>query len=464
MRARYERPKGGAGPVLAAVALAVVLGGLVYAFWGTIMERLSPGATPERESPVAERKVESDKEVAKPAPAPATKERTEPGAPGEGLKDAARPQPAASDQARERAEAKAREGEEALRALKFDLAAEIFKKAEREVPAGSVEAGRLRALGEKAEVFHRATKGLAFNPEADGNFVFVRPTSGAEMEVALLEHRGGIYYFAKKNGIKFPMNDENVAEIVPISQETRRERALREFRAAEQARTESSGVAFFLLAEQAYREKLGEQAVAYLDRAYEKDGKNLPASIRKYQAGKLLQDIIWCENTGRTMSATTTYRKLAKEYQNDLPDLVAEGREIIERMDQLASRKNYASTVKIKFRKRPSSGSSNTPSASEEEVTGVETARVGSSSARNVEIVKQINALFDEGMDHYTKGRPGSPQSNMHLAQAVKCFDQVIRLCEQALQNDPGNSALDSRAADASRYGYHARKMQTLGL
>jgi hypothetical protein len=74
----------------------------------------------------------------------------------------------------------------------------------------------------------------------------------------------------------------------------------------------------------------------------------------------------------------------------------------------------------------------------------------------------EINKVFDEGMDHYVKGRPGNPYSNMHLRKAAKLFDKVVALCDKAIKNDPGNSQIESRQADASRYAYHSRKMTTL--
>jgi hypothetical protein len=76
----------------------------------------------------------------------------------------------------------------------------------------------------------------------------------------------------------------------------------------------------------------------------------------------------------------------------------------------------------------------------------------------------EINTNFDEAMDHYVKGRPGNPNSNQHLHKAAALFDKVTALCDKALRNDPGNSQIESRQADASRYAYHSRKMSTLSL
>ena len=90
--------------------------------------------------------------------------------------------------------------------------------------------------------------------------------------------------------------------------------------------------------------------------------------------------------------------------------------------------------------------------------------KVRSGSGRNAKLIEQINTLFKEGMEHYVAGRPGNPNSNMHLSKAAKLFDNVVGLCDKALKNEPGNSQLESRQADASRYAYHARKMKTLSL
>jgi hypothetical protein len=248
-------------------------------------------------------------------------------------------------------------------------------------------------------------------------------------------------------------------------------RLLDAFERVERKTAPRTGAACASLAKEAFRDRLKDKTLEYLEKAYAADGAALPKKVRAYEGKKLLLVAIWNVSTHRTKLVPMWCSRVEREY-SDIPELVAEARELRERLAKpVKVARNYKKTFRMKRQTSrptprrtttaPAGGSTSAPEA--ERVTVVAD-KVKSGSGRNAKLIEQINTLFKEGMEHYVAGRPGNPNSNMHLSKAAKLFDNVVNLCDKALKNDPGNSQLESRQADASRYAYHARKMKTLSL
>jgi hypothetical protein len=447
---------GGMGPKVAVLALLAVFAGLVYVFWDRIQDRL------------AEEDVEPPrKDVPKEAPKRVTKKRVEP---KRVVKRPVKPKPvpkrtigpSASDLAR--AEELRIQGDEAMRLMEFDLAAQLYGKEAAALKLDPAAAGEANDRRAKAETFGKLLSTVKRNPETGDNLYVFRFHDGRSMEVALVDEAGDSYVVAKRGNIRFEIPKQDVREKKKVPKETHRARALETFLREEMRQTSRSGIAHYLLAERAYRDGLDAKTMEHLEAAYARDGASLPDSLRRHKAGQMFLTAMWCESTGRQSMAEMWCNRLKRLY-SDQTDMVADANELLARMKDV--KENYKATVTIKYKKvaaKPEAGNSDSAPAQQEQVTGVEVDEVGSSSVRNRDHIRQINRLFKEGMDHYVAGRPGSPNSNQHLQKAVELFDRVIQLCDMALRNDPGNAEIESRQADASRYGYHARKMKTLGV
>jgi len=446
--------------MLAVLGLGAVLAGLVYVFWGQISAHLE-GPPPEQvTTPEPRRPVE--RRVERPAPPERREPVRKPPEPKE------RPDRRAIDTAilareREAGGDLCRRAEDALKELDFALAEELFGKAASTLRHDSDGAAKAKALATKANTFLTLTKDTEPNPAADKTMVTLKLNTGKDIrDVVLVEETDGGYLIARR-GMQIEVPRRQVRSVQRMSPAEQRARLLKEFEALEskaRAKPESSA-RHFALADRAFRDGLKEKALGYLEKAFAIDGADLPKQLRVAEAKEFLRLAIWCDSTGRTRNVKMYCNRVIHRYP-DLPEQVNNAKELLEKLARPVAVADYKSTVKIKIRKRAGNSGAGGDLAPEEEEATVETEKVSSGSAKNGKLMAEINEAFDEAMDHYVKGRPGNPNSNMHLRKAWKLFDKVTELCEKALKNDPGNSLIESRQADATRYAYHSRKMSTL--
>ena len=462
MSSRRGGSGGGTFPLLVVLGLGAVLTGLVYAFWDQIANRFSDPPPVEREArepgrPVAGRV----KEPAERRPEPVGREPERRPEPAQRRVD-----PSVLSREREAARGYRLKAEGALGELDFAAAAEHFGDEASALPNDPDGAARAKALATKAGTFLTLTKDTKPNPAAGKSMVTLRRHSGHDIKnVVIVDETDSAYVIARR-GMVIEVRRAEIREVVRMSPEEHRARLLREFEALEaKARTrEASGPGYFALADRAFRDGLKGKALTYLEKAYTKDGADLPKAIRVAEAKGLLGLAIWCDSTGRTRSSKMHCRKVIRVYK-DLPEQVADAKELLGKLSSPVAVADYKSTVRINIKRKPASTTARkeAPAPVEEEATVV-TQKVRSGSSSNGELMSEINKSFDEAMDHYVKGRPGNPNSNTHLHKAAALFDKVTGLCDRALKNDPGNSQIESRQADASRYAYHSRKMSTLSL
>jgi len=457
MRAR--RRSGGNGPMLAVLGLGAVLAGLVYVFWDKISAHLE-GPPPKVTAPEPRRPVE--RRVERPAPPERRELVNRPPEPK------ARPDRRATESAilareREAASDLRRRAENALKDLDFALAEELFGKAASTLRHDSDGAAKAKALATKAGTFLTLTKDAEPNPAANKTMVTLALHSGKDIrDVVLVEETDDGYLIARR-GMQFEVPRRQVRTVKRMSPAEQRARLLKEFEALEsKARSKpESSARFFELADRAFRDGLKEKALTYLEKAFAIDGADLPSQLRIAEAKEILRLAIWCDSTGRTRNVKMYCHKVMRLYP-DLTEQVNDAKELLDKLARPVAVADYKSTVKIKIREKAGSASAGDDLAPEDEEATVVTEKVSSGSARNDKLMAEINEVFDEAMDHYVKGRPGNPGSNMHLRKAWQLFDKVSALCDKALKNDPGNSQIQSRQADANRYGYHSRKMSTL--
>lgn len=452
VRPRNRRSGVGKSGAIVVLVLVAVLAGLVYGFWDDIRARF---AGPEPEEPVLIEPVEVARVAPEPPkPLPAVEPKLEP---------LRRAEPKPVDKAalarRRRAQQARLQADAALKALDFKLAARLYKTTAVYLE-GTEEAGAFNALSEKAFTFAMLTENVKLNPEAEGDLVILH-LEMSDLECVLVDETPDEYIVERKNGIRAPIPKEDVRSIERVGRGDYRKRALAGIEKAKREMKERSGVAYYLLAERAYKEGLAEKTIEYLDLAYALDGDDLPAHLRRYEAGQLLYRAHWSESTGRASTARMWCQKLERLYP-DVTGLVEEARELRERIAEREAGerggRDHKPTVKISVRKKSSSAQA------EEEVTGVRIDEVRSTSTRHAKTIDKINRLFKEAMGHYVAGRPGNPNSNRHLAQAAKGFNQVSALCDKVLRDEPSNSAVERRQQDATRFRYHAMKMKTLSL
>jgi tetratricopeptide (TPR) repeat protein len=443
---------------LAVLGLGAVLAGVVYTFWDQIKSRLDaePVEDVVRQPRRPVRRQPEPPVVARPEPVKRVPER--------------RPEPvrrgvdsALIVRERNTASSFSRRADGALKELDFANAAELFGKAASTLRHDPDGAAKAKGLATKAETFLFLTKDSEPNPVANNTLVTLKRHSGNHIkDVVLVDETNDAYVVARRGG-KFNVPKRDVRSVERMSPERQRARLLAEFEALEEkaSKKDPSSARYFALADRALRDGIKEKALTYLEKAYARDGADLPKQLRIAEAKRFLSQAIWCDSTGRTSTAKIYCRKVARLY-GDLPEQVADARELLEKLTKPVVVVNYQSTVRIKVRKTAARSSTGGDAAPEDEEATVVAKKVSSNSAKNVKLMAEINEVFDEAMDHYIKGRPGNMNSNKHLHQAATLFDRVVKLCDKAEANDPGNSQILSRQADASKYAYHSRKMTTL--
>lgn len=450
-----RRSQAGWAGAVALLLIAAVLAGLVVVLWEPIKRRIHvatgrPAPEAGRERRLPERAISR-----RPARLPDEKEgRAESRLPTGPEATERFPLPAGPDPLEA--------ANEALKTLDFKLSAAMAKEfIAAEDPAVS---GRALALSKKARVFGQVTANIKPNPEAAGRLVILKRRDREDVE-AVLEGETERAYKIAKGTVRAEILKSQVVSIVPVSEDEQRSRLRAAFAEVEKKKLagKPGGVTYFQLASCAYKDGLKEEALDYLEKAYEAYGPSLPERLRRHEAGTLLYRALWCESTGRTPRARSLSRKLIRVYA-DLDDLVADAKELMERIEESERASGYKPTVSLIVKSRPGAGSGGQDVSPESEEIALKFDDVRSDARGNEKLVGEINRLFDKGIEHYVAGRPGMPDSNRHLKQAADHFDKVSALCERALRNDPGNRQLQSRAAEARRYRYHAKKMRTLDL
>ncbi|MHC4249877.1 MAG: hypothetical protein ACYS9X_12180, partial [Planctomycetota bacterium] len=411
---------GGTGPLLVVLGLGAVLTGLVYAFWDQISSHL--GDPPPVEDVVREPERPVERRVEEPVARRREPVERKPEPKREPV--ARRVDPSVLDRERKAARGIRLKAEDALKGLDFAAAAELFEKeaaALRHDPDGAAKA---KALATKAATFRTLTKDTEPNPAASNSMVTLKMHSGNDVEnVVLVDETDDAYKIARR-GMDFDVARHRVRAVVRMTPEEHRARLLREFGALERKAKDSSGAGYFALADRAFRDGLKEKALVYLEKAYAKDGADLPRAIRVAEAKEFLGLAIWCDSTGRTDSAKMYCRKVIRLYSG-LPQQVADANELLGKLSKPVAVADYKSTVRIKVRKARAKASSKEEVAPEKEEATVVTEKVSSGSAKNGKLMAEINKMFDEAMDHYVKGRPGNPNSNTHLHKAAALFDKV---------------------------------------
>ena len=317
----------------------------------------------------------------------------------------------------------------------------VSKRAAHDARAGAV----------KAAVFRDVLEGVKLNPEATGQLKrFV--LDGTSLEAVLVRETNDSYVVRKDKGITVPLPKAEVYRVEDISEAKKKEKLFAQLdrRKKELASKPevSPALRSCLVAEFAYRNRLTDEAYPALEEAYSHD-PNLKAVALEYRAGKLFAHAIWYESKDDPGSA----RLYCKRIQDDYPNTrrARDAQELLAGMDARARKKTYRSTVRVVQRE-------------EEAPARVEVSMVSSDREANAPVVARANRLFEQAMKEYIQGRPGRPRFNEHLRRSVPLFDSARDLYQQALRNDPGNTTLENRATDCQRYGYNARKMQTISV
>ena len=205
-----------------------------------------------------------------------------------------------------------------------------------------------------------------------------------------------------------------------------------------------------------------------LEKAYAAD-RDLKQSVVDDRAGRLLAKAIWRDAKNSSFWARKFCNQIVDKYPRSRH--VASATELLASIDSRDRKKRaglYKETVRISGGGEDISTSrvqrkiaSPTQRAHEANMKVNIDATQG--SAQVASILAQADRHFGSAMGHYQKGRPGMSGFNMHLQEAVRSFDKAMALYERAQKSEPNNRHIDNRMTDCQKYGYHARKMQTLG-
>jgi len=452
--------KSSEGKVLAYLAvlavLIAVLGGLVYAKWGDLKKQLFP----EKEPTMA----------ARPEPAPPKPPaRPEPAPPKPPVPESEAPKSVVDAAAEARAKALIAQGQDLVASGDFMGAQNRFGDV-----AGLKCAADTRALagqlGIKASVFDNLTADIAKNPEATGKLSIIKLSSGESFEGVVDESRSTPerLWVKKKSGIGGGISRDRIVKVTEISPEEQKAALAKRLGALEAEIKPETGVDYYQIAEFGWANNLTDSAVGSLEKAYAAD-KGLQQSVIDNKAGRLLAKAIWRDAKNSSFWARKFCNQIIEKYPKSKH--AASARELLASIDGRLEKKKagkYQETVTItggnsvgesKVAMKMAEGSSGKPKAEKVVVKALTTRGRAVTQAQ----LLKADGVFQRGLQEYQQGRPGMPNFNQHLSEAARLFDEAFDLYEQAHKLDPGNVSIESRMTDCQRYGYHARKMKTLG-
>jgi tetratricopeptide (TPR) repeat protein len=222
----------------------------------------------------------------------------------------------------------------------------------------------------------------------------------------------------------------------------------------------------------AYRNLLKDKVVPLLDEAYRSD-KELRRKVHDYYAGQLLYKALWHSSIGLSYHAKVFLKELLDKYPDSihvdaarktLAEIESQKKETVVTMkvETAPSRTVTSAATKPTITSAPGTAPPSTQDAPEPEVR-IKAQKVESKDPRVTAMVDEANKYFEEAMQHYVAGRPGSPNANEELKRAGELFEKAELLYNKGVELDPGNEKLDARASEAARLRYNCNKMQTLG-
>ncbi len=432
-----RRQQGGGGAKLAigivVAAVAVVGGAVLFA----MKDDLFPLEKPRRPAPP--RKVER-----RVVPPPARKVEPVKPKPPEPAPRAAVPED------EDRALGVLKLAESAMKECDFARAASLYSR------VGSMNVSKKTAFDARSGSVQSATfrdvlDDIKRNPAATGKLkIFI--LDDRRIEAALVSETADSYIVRKDKGITVPLPKAEVYRVEDVSEAKKKAKLLARFEKRKEELASrpqiSPALRSYLTAEFAYRNRLIDEAYPALKEAYSHE-ENLRPVVLEYRAGKLLVHAIWYDSKDDSGSAKIYCNRILRDYPTT--KRARDARELLARMDARAQKTTYRSTVRVIQR--------------EEQVPAkVEVSMISSNKEANAPAVAEGNRFFEDAMKEYVQGQPGKPQSNQHLKRSVELFDKAVEVYSKTLESDPGNTALENRLTDCQRYGYHARKMQTVSV
>ncbi len=439
------------------VVLLAVLAGLVYSRWDTIRDRFKPG----------------DSKVADNSPRPRPR-RERPTPPARPVVPSDKPPVAPPDLGRpavdEAVNADARklieQGALAMASGDFIGARTKFSLVDGLKCSGELRSSA-KSMAHRATTFDDLTAPIAKSTEASGQLYHFELIDDAEFDAVIRSQDEKFYNIRKNSGIGMPIPRHNVRKVTPISKEDQKADLVERLSRLEGEIKPQSGVDFYRLAEFAWSNNLTEQSVKLLDKAYDAD-KSLHQSVIDQKAGVLLAKAFWHD----AKNSITWARKYCHKVTGDYPaskhapsaeELLAS----IEGREKKRKAGKYKATVRITggddaIKTKVERKIAKSLPQRAKDVVKVRAESTGGTGAASG-VLREADQVFNKALQDYQQGRPGMPNFNRHLADAAKGFDNAMNLYEKAQRLDPKNNQIDNRMTDCQKYGYHARKMQTLG-
>jgi hypothetical protein len=326
-------------------------------------------------------------------------------------------------------------------------------------------AGAVRTLLRKAEAFDRLTRGIKVRADAGKTISIVTLANDKVLRGVVTKNEDGSCNIVTGTGsgemtlTLRPAEIRDIKELDPARQRAELKKTLGT--QLDRLGAAAPPVEYFNVAAFAVENGLREESLPILERAWaaaEGAGKDLAALVAEEQARGLFQKAHWADSIGQGVYARSYCTKIIENELYRKTSFGAAAEQLLGFMDQ-SKAKNLKPTYTIKAE----------PVKPPEEAAPPELVRPASPppEVRVMEITGKVdlsaaNRVFTEGVKFMVEGRPGNPNSNQNLAQAVKKFREALATYQQAAEGDKDNSSLESRILECNRNIFSCNKMMTL--
>ncbi len=292
---------------------------------------------------------------------------------------------------------------------------------------------RAARLSGRARTFADVLDDIPDNQRANpDNMVDVVLMSGNTMRGMLVADTPGEVRIRRPGGLEMGIRKSQVKEVLKLDLARVHEQLEGELAAQLKKRSAPTATDYYELAVFCYKNRLDHRVAEMLEKALEKD-PNLNKSLHHQKAKNMYEAYVWFMGRGNQKDAKRLQDQLTAKYA-DTPY----AKMLQETIEELAAA-TKGSTA--------GGGGEGPLAAGDNGGSGSEAGPTPSSGATEQvkELVAKANKLYDEGMDHFNRAEPGSPNRKEENQKAFQCFNQSLGLYEEAWALSGGDNALARR-------------------
>lgn len=265
--------------------------------------------------------------------------------------------------------------------------------------------------------------------------------SGNPMRGQLISETPAEVTIKKQGGIVFTMSKAKVKEVKRLDPKQLQESLETEVATRLKRISAPTATDFYDLAVYCYRNRLDGRVGELVDKALAKDPA-LVKTLHQTKGKNIYEAYVWFTGRGNNKDAQRMQELLLNRY-GDTPYATMLKETIVE----LASAQTSGgATIGGTGPDAGTDGASGTAETPQERDPGLASSSNEEARAK----VAQANKLYDEGMAHFDKAEPGSPNRKEENRKAFECFNQALALYDEAYALSGGDNGI-ARRMDQTR-------------